>query len=129
MLLYCSEVPISYKHPPFFGGIMSEHDNIHNHIEMFLTMKIEDLSDQELRSRYKFLLPSTNFYLMAAIGMLFGIIFSLQGHDYGPKIIGGAIVLALAVALWQELRATSKSREQLIGSIKRLNDAHTDMDM
>ena len=98
--------------------------------ETLVTTPDEDLTTDELRKRWMFQLPSSNFYMMAFIAIIVGLVMLCMGKVLtGLITLGSAASTAFIILWWQRWRVSTKTREQLLESIAHMRDVHSDMDM
>jgi len=100
-------------------------------VDRLIVIPDEELSDEELKSRWKFQQPSMNFYFVS-FASLIGALSVLISHGsvlLSICLLVAAVVIPIAIYYSQEIGASRRTREQLIADIKFLREMHSDMDM
>jgi hypothetical protein len=101
-------------------------------IGTLITTPEAELSDAELRSRWRFNHWLTTGYILWGLGILFGIIFACSdqkgvSHFWGVIMIVGSISLIVVSSIYLRLRARTLTREQMIIQINANKEANRDM--
>ena len=133
-MLRRSTLKCYYRTQTTDGGIMDDDEPKapdRSLVDRLIVIPDEELSDEELKSRWKFQQPSMNFYFVS-FASLIGALSVLISHGsvlLSICLLVAAVVIPIAIYYSQEIGASRRTREQLIADIKFLREMHSDMDM